>query len=78
MRKRVYKVIMEDAITHTVNFPVCNVEGCICVDLEYELLLQSLNTPVQPRKQKRTLVNWTSDSDKAQLNNRQQGFRLLK
>jgi hypothetical protein len=79
-RKRpiVIKYEGDDQITHTIERPICQDDSCVCAIYEYELLLQETAKPVKQQRTRRTLVDWSSESDKAQLNNRQQGFRLLR
>jgi hypothetical protein len=38
MTQRLYVVLMEDPIIHTVDQPVCDDPGCICAQCEYDLL----------------------------------------
>lgn len=38
MTSRIYIVLMEDPITHTVEQPVCGDPTCICAQCEYDLL----------------------------------------
>jgi hypothetical protein len=67
---------MEDEITHTVNFPVCNDPTCICAELEYQQLVADQQRP--PKKQRRTLVDQEYEVLSSTLNYSNKGFRLLR
>jgi hypothetical protein len=52
MTQRLYVVLMEDPIIHTVDQPVCNDQGCICAQCEYDLLRAEAEAVYRWRRRK--------------------------
>jgi len=52
MTQRLYVVLMEDPIIHTVDQPVCDDPGCICARCEYDLLRSEAETASHRRQRK--------------------------
>ena len=50
MTQRLYVVLMEDPIIHTVDQPVCDDPGCICTRCEYDLLRSEAETASRRRR----------------------------
>jgi hypothetical protein len=52
MRQRLYVVLMEDPIIHTVDQPVCDDPGCICAQCEYDLLRSEAEAASRRRRRR--------------------------
>ena len=52
MTQRLYIVLMEDPIIHTVDQPVCDDPGCICARCEYERLRAEAEAAYRRRRHK--------------------------
>ncbi|MBO0777222.1 MAG: hypothetical protein J2P37_00140 [Ktedonobacteraceae bacterium] len=65
-------VVMQDEITHTVDFPVCGQPDCICYELEREKLIAE-TTPAKPARRSKRLVEANYEHRR-----RGSGFSLLK
>jgi hypothetical protein len=52
MTQRLYIVLMEDPIIHTVDQPVCDDSGCICAQCEYDLLRSEAEAVYRRRRRK--------------------------
>ena len=71
-------VVMMDDIIHTIDFPICGDETCICNKLEYERSLTESKTS-KPRRRRKTLVARTYEpSPRGALGPGNQGFRLMR
>ena len=71
-------VVMMDDLQHTVAFPICADETCICHQLEYEQACADSKTARKRRTRKsKTLVNRTYEvpGSLAPVN---QGFRMMR
>ena len=52
MTQRLYIVLMEDPIIHTVDQPVCDDPGCICARREYDRLRAEAEAAYRRRRRK--------------------------
>ena len=52
MTQRIYIVLMEDPIIHTVDQPVCGDPTCICAACELELLRAEAETAYRRRRRR--------------------------
>ena len=52
MTQRLYVVLMEDPIIHTVDQPVCDDPGCICARCEYDLLRSEAEATYRRRRRR--------------------------
>lgn len=70
-------VVMMDEIVHTLDFPICGDETCICYQLEYERACAESNAKKKRTRKSKTLVSATYEvpGDLAPIN---QGFRLMR
>ena len=50
MTQRLYIVLMEDPIIHTVDQPICDIPGCICAQCEYDLLRSEAEATYRRRR----------------------------
>ena len=52
MKQRLYIVLMEDPMIHTVDQPVCDDLGCICARCEYDRLRAEAEAAYRRRRRK--------------------------
>jgi hypothetical protein len=52
MTQRIYIVLMEDPIIHTVDQPVCDDPTCICAQCEYDLLRAEAEASYRRRRRR--------------------------
>jgi hypothetical protein len=52
MTQRLYIVLMEDPIIHTVDQPVCDNPGCICAQCEYDRLRAEAEATYRRRRRR--------------------------
>jgi hypothetical protein len=54
MTQRIYLVLMEDAIIHTADQPICDDPDCICAQCEYDLLRKEVEAARREARRRRS------------------------